>query len=365
MKSKLLACLLAASIPCAITAQSPTTDSLEIELESALNQLDSNLVATLPPSFMRSLLRIITLSLEEAAKQMEAASQELERELNIEVIEVPESGGITIVTGAGDQEVELDGEQVRILVNSDTLYFPEESEETEEFEWWDDEHNELFRHLELGQIGHWSGLSIATGLLTDRPNPKSLNRIALLNAPLDLESNNALSTWNIQLNPWERRLPLLGDFVRLTTGMGLDWWRFQVAPESVLALNEVDQIAISRDTVFQVTRNHLSIGYLRVPILLSLRTESDPEKAMHLEVGFVGGIRLFGQYQRKYHDENSTYTDKVKGLRMNPLQLNSRLTLGYGGISIFAELPLLPLFIEDAAPTIYPISVGIRFGSEG
>ena len=192
----------------------------------------------------------------------------------------------------------------------------------------------------------------------------ALDGMEILESPFDLQTANALSSWNLQLNPYEFRQPLIGDAFGLTTGVGCDWWRFNVNPQTVLSRTETGELVLSTDTIHQASRNYLSLSYLRIPLLVSLRTQSDPEEALHLECGLVGGVRIHNKYVRKYSDSDSRYVDKVKGFRMNPLQLNARLVVGYGGFSAFAEVPFRPLWnasVISSSPLIYPVTIGVKF----
>lgn len=185
-----------------------------------------------------------------------------------------------------------------------------------------------------------------------------------MESPFNLQTGNALSSWNIQINPFEYRQPLIGDVFGITTGLGFDWWRFNVSPQTVISRNENGVLTLATDSDRQVRRNHLSLSYVRIPLLVSLRSRSNPEEALHLECGLVGGVRIHNQYVRKTSDSESKYVDKIKGFGMNPLQLNARLVLGFGGFSVFAEVPFRPLWSESFMgdnPLIYPVTLGVKF----
>lgn len=362
---------LAGLFPLAATAQTTASDSLTTEIELALPGIDSSLAATLPENFINYLMQIITASLEAAAEGMEAAAEDLERELNVDVVTHSEDRKVIVVSGANDRElVELD-ERLVLIEGGDTMVISSlngdpdtpvtasEPEKTPALR--TSTTSTCWGCVKAGSIGHWKGMGVGTVLLTGRPDAASFDGMELLDAPYDLETANVWSSWNVQVNPVEHRQRLFVDAIGLTTGVGLDWWRINVAPQTRLFVNDAQELVLGRDTAFNVTRNHLSLGYLRVPLLLSLRTRSDVQDALHVEVGVVGGVRLFGNYMRKYEDDDSKYVDQIKGFHMNPLQLNGRITAGYGWFSIFAEVPFRPLFLLDGVETIYPVTVGVRY----
>ena len=259
---------------------------------------------------------------------------------------------ITSESGEAVREVENDTSLFRLFNLEDSL-------------------NDLNNQLETeapkkdpGRMGHWKGSGFGTVMLTTRPEEHALGGMDLLESPFGLQTGNALSSWSIQVNPFEYRYPIIGDAFGITTGLGFDWLRFKVNPQTVLSRTEDGALAVATDSVYNVSRNYLSLTYVRIPLLFSLRTQSDPKAAFHLEAGVVGGIHLHNQYIRKYSDAESKYAYKVKGFGMNPLQLNARLALGYGEFSVFTEVPFRPLWNESAIgdnPRIYPMTIGVIF----
>lgn len=329
-------------------AQTVPEDSLALELERALSALDTSLVNALPEQFSGALFRLIAASLDEAAKELDDATNEL----NLEVASNPSSRGITLVSGTQDSELVPGNKEMLLIRDQDTLVLDDLAKELED------------KPRDPRNRGYWKGWGVGTALLTTRPDARSLEGMELLDSPMGLQTSNALSSWNIQINSYEYRQPLIGDAVGLTTGLGFDWWRFNVSPQTVLTRAENGSVILATDSLNQIHRNHLTLTYARIPLLLSLRTSSNPEEALHLECGIVGGVRLHNQYVRKYSDAESRYEDKVKGFGMNPLQLNARFVAGYGGFSVFAEVPLRPLWDEPASssnPLIHPVSLGVKF----
>ena len=364
-------------LPLASMAQKDTLASKKTVIQIQWDSLQGGL-----PN-LSSLDSLLQISLEAALEGIETGITTLEKSIDIEVLAEDASGRVTIVSGAGDAQVLKSERQILILSGTDTIQIIREDWEDSNsdpealemaFDGFDDPFDVNFDLLSSkpaprpGHTGHWHGIGFGTVLLTQRSNEGEPSSLTLSNpAPLDLETSRLLSGWNLQFNPFAYRQPLIGERVGLTTGLGMDWYRLQVAQQTVLNIDGTNPITTVTDTLAQVKRNHLSLGYLRVPLLLSFRTQDAVEDALHLEVGIVGGVRLFNNYMRKYSKDGVNYVDQIKGINMNPLQCNGRITAGYGGFSVFGEFPLRPLWdgTGQVGTPIYPVTLGIRFGGDG
>lgn len=182
---------------------------------------------------------------------------------------------------------------------------------------------------------------------------------------LGVLTDNVTQSFRIELNPFEHRQKILGEFLGITTGVGFDWWRIGVQEDRVM-----DFSAAVDSTVFstvvpagstEAAKNRMDMLYARVPVLVSLRTSKKPDEGMHLEAGVVGGYRLFGRYFREVRETTTLDTRLEKDIPINPFSLNARVAFGYGNVSIVAEAGLLPTFEEVRAPALHSGSVGIHF----
>jgi hypothetical protein len=367
------------ALPLTSMAQKDTLTSKKIIVQIQRDSLQG------PLPQITSLDSLLRISIEAAMEGMEAGMTTLEQTLDIEVLADDASGRVTIVSGAGDAQVLKSERQILILSGTDTIQVIREDweesnsdPEAEGLEWDLDGFDDgIHLNLDLpsnpsirrpGHTGHWHGIGFGTVLLTQRTTEGEPTSLTLSNpAPLDLETSRFLGAWNLQFNPFAYRQPIIGEVVGVTTGLGMDWYRLQVAQQTVLNFDGTNPITTATDTLAQVKRNHLSFGYLRVPLLLSFRTQDAVEDALHLEVGIIGGVRLFNNYMRKYSNDGVKYVDQIKGINMNPLQCNGRITAGYGGFSVFAEFPLRPLWDGNGQveTPIYPVTFGIRLGGDG
>ena len=88
-----------------------------------------------------------------------------------------------------------------------------------------------------------------------------------------------------------------------TTGLGFDWWHYGVDNSHILIHDEANNIItsepISNDTI-NIQKNQLNAVFLRLPLLVSIRTARSGSKGLHVEAGFVGGYLLGNSYQYEY-----------------------------------------------------------------
>jgi hypothetical protein len=82
-----------------------------------------------------------------------------------------------------------------------------------------------------------------------------------------------------------------------------------------------------------------------------------------VEAGFVGAYLLGNSYQYQYKQNGSTTNVKEKDFRVNPLQINARIGVGFKNVSLLGEASLLPFFdeVQTDQPTMHAFSLGMHF----
>lgn len=369
MKKFLTSALLATALLPAARAQQAPADSLEIQIEQAIQSaLNDSLLQALPgqvSSLTGSLIELIQAALKEATQEIEVELEALER------IDA-EAGEFEWITGGDHPVVEREGDVVIIRQDdlADTLnhlFFEEEAH-------WNDLMDEE-EDRTPGSVGHWNGFSVGTVLLTDEAMLPGFEG-TLLEDDLFL-AGNVFNSWHMGVALAEYRQRIFTDQIGISTGFGLDWMRLKVDAEQIHRNTALmpDVANAPLDTAgnwaVDTQKSHVQAGYLRVPLLLSLRTASSAEDGLHLEAGIVGGVRLFSSYVHKYSDDANRYKDRISGFGLSPLQFNGRITVGYENISVFSEFALNELFggvSEDpvssvVAPVVYPWTIGLVFHS--
>lgn len=219
-----------------------------------------------------------------------------------------------------------------------------------------------------GQQGNWAGFGVGTGIFLHHADLQSWDPWRLLSdevifeapAAWELETANVASNWRLEANPIEYRQRILGNLVGITTGVGVDWWR--VGIDNAYRWNP-DTASIDVQAVGggEVLRNRLNMGWVRIPVLASIRTAKEADKGLHIEAGAVGGYRVFGVLARETKTGGSVVRETSHDLAINTFQLNARVLVGIRKVSVFIEAPLLPLFTEAPDRFAAAGTLGLHF----
>ncbi|MBP6390024.1 MAG: hypothetical protein KA175_12345 [Flavobacteriales bacterium] len=180
------------------------------------------------------------------------------------------------------------------------------------------------------------------------------------------------------LNVWEQKIDFGSHHVGLFTGLGLEFVNYRLS-------NNV-QLAYNNDSVFGVQvispeyrKNKLREIGLRVPLMLEFNTKRAPlpteaqlrdgswkgndfsrKNNFHVAVGVVGSWYFDTMYKVKYRVEGETEKDRSKGdFNLLKYRLAARAQIGWGGLNLFAEYSLTPLFEEGTGPELIPVNAGI------
>lgn len=215
--------------------------------------------------------------------------------------------------------------------------------------------------------GHWGGLSLSAASMGQfQGNLEDYSATLGARPDLGIITNDALESWRLELNPFEYRQRILGEFVGFTTGLGFDWWHYAVDNSHILIHDETNDVITSEsfnpDTI-NIQKNQLNAVFLRLPLLVSVRTARSGSKGIHVEAGFVGAYLLGNSYQYEVEQNGSTTTVKEKDFRVNPLQINARIGVGFKNVSLLGEASLLPFFdeVQTDQPTMHSFSLGLHF----
>ena len=213
--------------------------------------------------------------------------------------------------------------------------------------------------------GNWSGLSFsALSMAQFQGNLEDYNATWGAREDLGLITDDALESFRLSINPFEKRQKLLGEFFGITTGIGFDWIRLGIATDRVLGYDESTETVVAtvlEPNTVDVTVNRINAVYLRVPLLASVHLFRTGGSGLHAEGGLVAGYLLHGKYNREYQ-VGATDTVTEEDFPVSPLQLSARVGVGFGKVSLLGEAALLPFFDENPAdsPSMHSFTVGIQ-----
>jgi len=186
-------------------------------------------------------------------------------------------------------------------------------------------------------------------------NPKG----ALSLGPSQIELNYARS-FNMQANLFEKSIPLIKEYVKITTGIGYNFNSYQIE-NNIDLIKGPDEILEIENVGVNYEKNKLRVGYLTVPLMIGLSSTQMQEKGFKITAGIQGGYRVQGNIKKKYEQGGETFKPKYRSdLYLNDFTYSAIARFSFDNIMLYAEYGLQPLFKTGRAAEIYPFSIGIR-----
>ena len=152
---------------------------------------------------------------------------------------------------------------------------------------------------------------------------------------------------------------------------------------AALAFNNVT-LGYNSDSTYAVEvddphfkKNKLRQTGLRVPLMLEFNTKRAPLPSreevakgtslsydrkgnFHIAIGVIGSWYFDTMYKQKYSRDGETVKDRSGGsYNLTPWRAAASVRIGDGGLNLFAEYALTPLFEDDLGPDLVPVNVGL------
>ena len=172
----------------------------------------------------------------------------------------------------------------------------------------------------------------------------------------------------VNLNPFEKYIPLKGDRFGILTGLGFQFNSYDLKTNNRLITtpstdSTKSQLSSFRDSLnmASVSKNKFKATYLTVPILFEYNDAKLARKGFHFSAGMVFGYRIGSKNKMKYttpsgNNKKDKYRDDFN---LNPFSMALTTRFGVGWVNLFATYNLSPLFEKDKGPELYPFTVGI------
>jgi hypothetical protein len=202
---------------------------------------------------------------------------------------------------------------------------------------------------------HWSGFGIGVnGWLSNGSvsMPKSQEYMRL----------NYGKSLSFQLNPFEKDIHLYKNYINLVIGLGFEWHQYEFSNKTTLNPDSSYTYGVIDSTnTFSYQKNRFKSTFINVPLLLEFNTNKDPEKAFHLALGVIGGYKL-GSRTRQIVEQNNKEIKFIKkdDYNLNPFRVNAHASVGYRGVTLFADYALTTLFENGKGPELYPFTIGVK-----
>ena len=169
-------------------------------------------------------------------------------------------------------------------------------------------------------------------------------------------------SWNLQVNPIELDFKIVQNYVRLVTGMGLDyhWYMFSnntnLNPDSSFTWGTIDSTK-----TYSYKKNSMRTIFIQVPLLLEFNTNNRTQKGFHIAVGVIGEYLIGSRLKQKLEYNDYDVKQKRKDpLNLSPFGAKAHVNIGYKHLTVYAEYNLTPLFQPGKGPELYPFTVGLR-----
>jgi hypothetical protein len=204
--------------------------------------------------------------------------------------------------------------------------------------------------------GHWQGMDFGTSILLNASGQTTFSKQNFL-------ENDPAKSFYMNLNLFERKLPIVKEYVGLTTGLGFNWTSVGIKNNQTLHYN-ADSVWVTADKTlgYNYDINKLRASYLTVPLFLEFNSKSNPEKSAYLMLGVVGGLKLNSKFIQKADNDKTEVNNKTKGdYALNPFKLDASIRAGYKSIGLFANYSLLPLFDTKRVEKAMPLSFGLSW----
>ena len=147
--------------------------------------------------------------------------------------------------------------------------------------------------------------------------------------------------------------------VNLLTSLDLDVMQMNFQ-DSYTMTPRMDTVMMTMDSLAPIyKKNQLTANYLQIPLMLNFQT--NPRKKgrnFTLSVGGYGGVLVGSHTKQKAEDGGKI---KVKDdFNLNRIRYGVTGRVGFAGVQLYANYNLSTFFIEDRAPALAPLSLGIR-----
>lgn len=170
---------------------------------------------------------------------------------------------------------------------------------------------------------------------------------------------NYRRSFSYALNLFEKDIPIVSDYFKLATGLGIEWNNY-IFMNNIRLTSDSAKIYGYTDSFVKFDKSKLGLTYINLPILFQINTNADPKKAFHLSFGLIVSYNIRAKTKLVYDIHDKTNKDRVLGdYHVNPIRYGLTARVGYANFKVFANYNLNSLFVKDEGPDLYPFTVGI------
>lgn len=191
-----------------------------------------------------------------------------------------------------------------------------------------------------------------------------------------LQLDNSRSRF-LAINFMEQKVEFGSHRAGLLTGLGVEFVSYKLSENVTLAYNSDSTYAIPSDDL-DFRKNKLRQIGVRVPLLFEFNTKKVPlpstpaewktydQKGLsrkgnfHIALGVIGSYYFDTMYKQRYSEGGEIKKTRVKAsYNLLPYRVAATVRMGIGGLNLFAEYGLTPLFEDGTMAKLTPFTVGL------
>lgn len=228
---------------------------------------------------------------------------------------------------------------------------------------------------------YWSGVDVGLNMLL---GPDGSTDLPKESEYMELDQINSRY---VSINFMEQKVEFGSHHFGLMTGLGWEFNSYRLSGNNLLQFDRDSVYAIPVERP-QFQKNKLRQSGFRVPLMLEFNTQRakmptadevlaaardttkgslkkpsfgfSNKKNFHIAAGVIGSWYYDSMYKQKYRADGATQKDIDKGDHyLLPYRASAALRIGYGGLNLFAEYALTPLFEKNKGPELTPLTVGL------
>ncbi len=167
----------------------------------------------------------------------------------------------------------------------------------------------------------------------------------------------------IAFNILFREIDFVQNRLYFITGFGFDFKNYHFKNPVLLGTSS-DTLAFELDSVNSYSKNKLCVRYFQIPLLFGVKLGELGKRNLTLQAGATLGYKIYSRASQDLTTpKNEEVERKVKDdFNLSPFRAALTARLGYGGVGIFVNYALTPMFNSGLDPKLNAFSVGLTFG---
>ncbi|MFT3884333.1 MAG: hypothetical protein QM724_02545 [Flavobacteriales bacterium] len=218
---------------------------------------------------------------------------------------------------------------------------------------------------------YWSGVDIGLNTFVTESGDLGEGKDS---GPLKVNNGNSRF---LAINFLEQKVEFGSHHAGFYTGLGVEFLNYRLKENATLHFTGDSTYSVPASGI-DISKSKLRQIGLRVPLLFEFNTKRAPlpdqpeawktygEKGFsrkgnfHIAVGVIGSWYFDRMYKLRYTEDGDRHQVREKaGYNLLPYRLAATVRFGIGGLNLFAEYSLTPMFENGTAPKLSPLNVGL------